>query len=175
MKKFLGICLVTLLTSASSLFALDLQTEGTNRINFRINPLGPVADTASGGLDLGLTENLSLGVDAGYSYDTSKILGVSGKAYSGGLRLSYYVDSMNDDSFISSVGLNKTTVELDLDEQDAIEVYTGDLKAGYRWLWDSGFNVQLSGGFAQAKLSNPDLPQVHVIAPVAEFNFGIQV
>ena len=157
-----------------SLFSLYATYGHANPINFRVNPFSIVADGISGGVDLGLTDNLSLGLDAGYVYDTS-LTGTKGRAVSGGIRATYYSDSMQKDSFISTVGLSKAHLELkDGNQKQIVQATTGDVKAGYRWIWDSGFNTSLSGGLAQVRASSNHV-KTRGLMPVAELSLGYQI
>ena len=159
-----------------SLFTLYATHSHANPVNIRVNPFSIVADGISGGVDLGISDNLSLGLDAGYTYDTALITGgTNGKAISGGIRATYYSDSMQKDSFISTVGLSKAHLDLkDGNQKQIVQATTGDVKAGYRWIWDSGFNTSLSGGLAQVRASSNHV-KTRGLMPVAELSLGYQI
>ena len=159
-----------------SLFTLYATYGQANPINIRVNPFSIVSDGISGGVDLGLTDNVSLSLDGGYIYDTFIITGTKGKAITGGAKITYYSDSMKDDSFITSVGLSKSHIDLrDSDnKKQIIHATTGGVKAGYRWIWDSGFNTSLSGGLAQVRASSNHV-KTRGLMPVAELSLGYQI
>ena len=157
-----------------SLFTLYATYGYSNPINFRVNPFSIVADGISGGVDLGLTDNVSLGLDGGYTYDLSLFSESNGKAYEGGLRLTYYADSIREDSFVSSVSLSKS--EVIFKNGDRSEAITTDVKAGYRWLWENtGYNVQLAGGLGQTRFKDSEQTKSRYILPVTELSFGYQI
>ncbi|MFK7822761.1 MAG: DUF3575 domain-containing protein [Oligoflexales bacterium] len=173
MKILFAILMSIFAFNASRLQAQECES---NAINFRLDPFSLVADSVSAGIDLELTKQISLGIDAGYTHNTELTTGTKGKAYNGGLRLTYYADSMRDDSFITSVGINKSQVSLkDGDIKEQTQAITGDIKAGYRWIWDRGFNVQMAGGFGQTRFTDSEHIKSRHLVPVAEFSFGYQI
>ena len=170
--------LIATLMSAFVLMATNAQAKEckSNPINFRINPFSLVADSVAGGIDVGLSSKFSLGVDAGYSYNTELFTPYKGKAYSGGLSLTYYANSMREDSFVASAGVSKSYVQLVNDSNTfTARGTTGDVKAGYRWIWANGFNTKLAAGIGQTKFSNSEQINGRGLAPVAEFSFGYQL
>ena len=158
-----------------SLFTLYATHSHANPVNIRVNPFSIVADGISGAVDLGLTDNVSLGLDGGYTYDTSIITGTKGKAITGGARLTYYSDSMKDDSFTTSLGLSKAHIDLrEGNQKQIVQATSGDVKAGYRWIWDTGFNVQASAGAAQVRTAS-NHQKIRGLMPVAELSLGYQI
>ena len=160
-----------------SLFTLYATHSHANPVNVRVNPFSIVADGISGGVDVGISEHVSLGLDGSYTHNTAIITGgTNGKAISGGIRATYYSDSMESDSFISSVGLTQTHIDLRNSEnkKQIVQATTGDVKAGYRWIWDSGFNTSLSGGLAQVRASSNHV-KTRGLMPVAELSLGYQI
>ena len=159
-----------------SLVTLYPSYAHADSINLRVNPFSVVAGGISGGVDVGISDHLSLDLDGGYTNDTSIITGIKGRAITGGARLTYYSDSMKDDSFTTAIGVSRAHIELRNkdNEKQIAKVTSGDVKAGYRWVWDSGFNTSFSGGIAQVNASSNNV-KIRGLVPVAELSVGYQI
>ena len=170
--------LIATLLSVFAFVASSVQAKEckNNPINFRINPFSLVADSVSGGIDIGITDQLSLGLDGAYTYNTELLTAYKGKAHSGGISLTYYADSMHEDSFITSVGVEKSYAKLlDEDQSYSAQAISGDVKAGYRWLYKNGFNTKLAAGLSQTRITGSDQTKTKGLMPVAELSFGYQL
>lgn len=168
---------LAILTSIFAVTASTLQAQEceSNPVNFRINPFSIVADGISGGIDISLSKQMSLGLDGGYTYNTEITTGAKGKSYSGAMRLTYYSDSMSEDSFTSSISLGKNHLDFRTDENEKqiIQATIGDVKLGYRWIWDA-FNTNIAGGIAQVRTSSNHL-KTRGLTPVIELSLGYQI
>ena len=145
MKKLL---LITVL----ALFAIPKIQAQENAI--KVNPIAIL-----GGIDLvsyerALSDNTSGLVSVGYG--GFKIGGVSYKSFGGGLQYRYYfkealrgqygaaiVSYQSGDVEAESITIGGSSVDSNKFNFNAIGV---GLKAGYQWLWDSGFTLELNLG-----------------------------
>ena len=175
MKNFYLFILSLFALYSSSVQAGECQTNVTN---MRLNPLAIVFNGAEGGVDFGISKTVSMGVDLSYIHDLSALTGIKGTAKGAGLRLNHLPSGFYENSFISTVGLHVSRLDLKGDVNAKTDAISGDVSLGYRWYWpDSGFNTSLTAGLAQVHVKNRDLVNETAkgVTPTAELSFGYQL
>ena len=155
----------------------DLDSCKEYPINVRANLIPLLTDTAMMGLDFSTSDYASIGFDLGYTYDTDLVEGVVGKAYRGGIRVTYFVDTLHKTSLIALIGLSKIQYKLDeVDKKESSEATAGYLRSGYRWLWkESGFNVIMAAGVGQSKPISSKYLKERLLSPEVEISLGYQL
>jgi len=141
-----------LLITVFSLFAMPNIQAQENAI--KVNPLAIL-----GGIDLvsyerALSDNTSGLISAGYA--GFKIDDVTYKSFGGGLQYRYYLEeALNGWYAAAIVAYESGGVEAETISNNSSLVYYSKrnftafgcgFKAGYQWLWDSGFTLELNLG-----------------------------
>ncbi len=145
MKRFVSYCLIAVATVAifaGSTFAADRAA------NVRVNPLGLMTGTLGAEVDIGIGESFTAGPTASLVSVTVGSTSVS--AFSFGVRSNFYLGGprFTDGWFVGpSVLYAPMTISLGGASGTASAFAVGAV-AGYQWVWDSGFNINLAGGAA---------------------------
>jgi len=177
MKRFASYCLIavaSLTIVSGSAFAADRAA------NIRVNPLGLLTGTLGGEVDIGIGENFTVGPTASLLSATAGTTSVS--AVSFGVRSNFHLSGprFNDSWFVSpSVLYAPMTISLDGASRSANAFAVGAV-AGYQWVWDSGFNINMAGGAAyyasDAEITLDDGTSVAIplsgTLPSIEFSLG---
>ena len=152
----------------------ELEECKDNIVNFRIDTFGFLAKSISGGIDYGITDNFSVGIDLGYIYETDLIEGIAGESKSAALRFSIYSDSNLTDSLISLAGWRVSNITLnDTNISENSLTTTGFVRSGFRWLWvDSGLNLLMNAGITYTRVDSDYLK--NAVRPEVEISFGYQ-
>jgi len=145
MKKILLITVLALL-STNTIFAQE------NAI--KINPLAILGGTDLVSYERAFSDNTSGIISAGYG--GFKIADVSYKSVGGGLQYRYYFDEALNGWYVGAIaGYQSGDVESESITIDGSSVDSSKFnftaigagaKAGFQWLWDSGFTLELNLG-----------------------------
>lgn len=166
---------------ASETPSMETEIKSDKSVNVRINPLGLLLGVLSGDVDFSISRKFTVGPSL--SYYSASLLGTKLTGFGIGARGNYYLsgDAMTD-SFIlgPNVGMSLFSISSGTASASTVGFYMGGI-AGYQWVWQSGFNINLGLGAnyyiqsASAKASDGtslSVPGFHGIGPTGELTIG---
>ncbi len=158
MKKLFLACTLSLsslsLYADGLLIANKLKNE-TKQFNVQLNPVSLLFKSLSGGVEYAVTERFAIGLRGHYMNGLklqTKQLEMELKSYSVAATGTLFHRSFSENSFYLTGGLGMGGMEVEANNGiDRFNVSTSGVVnllaiGGYRWVWDSGFNINLGAG-----------------------------
>jgi hypothetical protein len=114
--------------------------------NFTFNPLGLIVGGIKIGYDRGLADLITIGAKVVY---VAPLL-MPFHAVGGEFSLLFWPRHPNNGYFIGAFVQISKTFPLTADDYLGVLAVTPGAEMGWRWIWNSGFNIGLGGGFGWA-------------------------
>jgi len=178
MKRLVSYCLIgvtAVAVFAGSTFAADRAA------NVRVNPLGLLIGTLGAEIDIGVGESVTVGPAVSLMSLTAGTTSVN--AFSFGVRANFYLGGprFTDGWFVGPSAIYAPMTITVGDATGSANAFAIGAVAGYQWVWDSGFNINLAGGAAYytaaADVTLDDdtsiaMPGFSGVGPALEFSLG---
>ena len=138
------------------LLALSFASLKAQENVIKVNPFALLGGNDLVSYERALGEHSSGTIGAGYG--GYQLGGLKYKNYGASLQYRYYFNEALTGFFgAAALGYSKGSVELDNDNDDIdFNSFGGGLRAGYQWIWDSGFSLDLNAGINYRSFSYED-------------------
>ena len=174
MKRIITASLVTFASLVPTMS--QGKTNETSSFTVKLSPLGLANNSYSGGIDMGVTDNISVGIDATYLSKLDAYTDdaeVDGTAYSVGVKSTLHGNGVTKDGPYASVGAHMVSAEAKVDgEKKSVNDGLGRLLVGYQTNSDMGLTLQLGAGVDKHFYKSKSGLHKDTVAPAFEFNMG---
>lgn len=172
--KLLVVIVLTVTPLAFSSLAIAEEEVDAKKYNVTINPIGLFFGTYNGSIDVGISNDITLGIGGAYLSVSNYSRTKTATGVGGDLRMTYYIDGaiLTDGWYLSP-----------LIEYVSANTFTGSASgagfsglAGYQWVYHSGFNMMLGGGLSyyafNSNIGDLTIQSFSGFHPRVEFNLG---